>query len=226
VEIFGGLPLCYRRRWIGRETLMAGGKARKVNPKVEPDVLALLRQWRVEHEAARLAKNGVLKMIDLESMMESDIKEFGCGLALRPLLQHLAKEKEKGNAAKVPGKGKQPAARRQPARPSRSPARKTTRNHAQSQMPPGQALFLLPDPDKVSEWDECIGQGEAHFKDGTVLDEEEVKNLLTVLLVCRKIPGACWPDGHVIPKEAPTIWQEVIVPLKNRANTLIPHLQT
>jgi hypothetical protein len=63
---------------------MADGKARKVNPKVEPDVVALLRQWGVEHEAARLAKNGVLKMIDLESMMEADIKEFGCGLALRP----------------------------------------------------------------------------------------------------------------------------------------------
>jgi hypothetical protein len=64
-----------------------------------------------------MTKNGVLKMIDLESMMEEDIKEFGCGLPLRPLLQHLAKEKEKGNAAKVPRKGKQPAARRQPARP-------------------------------------------------------------------------------------------------------------
>ncbi len=68
VEILAGLPLCYRRRWIFRETLMSGGKTRKVDPEVDPDVVALLIQWDVDHEAVRLAKNGVLKMIDLESM--------------------------------------------------------------------------------------------------------------------------------------------------------------
>ena len=88
---------------------MSGGKTRKVNPKVDPDVVALLSQWSVEHEAARLAKNGVLKMIDLESMMEEDIKEFGYGLDLaeatsapasKPGAQDHQKQRRKSNAVR------------------------------------------------------------------------------------------------------------------------------
>ena len=71
----------------------AGGGKRK--RQVDADVLALLQEWELEDESEHLAKNGVCKMKDLESMPEKDRKEFGCRLSLRGLLHHVAKQKKR-----------------------------------------------------------------------------------------------------------------------------------
>jgi hypothetical protein len=66
---------------------------------MDADVLAVLREWELEDESERLAENGVCKMKDLESMNEMDMKEFGCRLGLRKLLQHVAKQPENKRAS-------------------------------------------------------------------------------------------------------------------------------
>jgi hypothetical protein len=62
---------------------------------VDEDVLALLREWKLEDEAERLAENGVCKMEDLEFMKAGDVQRFGLRLTFRGLLQHVAKQKKK-----------------------------------------------------------------------------------------------------------------------------------
>ena len=63
--------------------------------QVDADVLALLREWKLEDEAERLAKNGVCKMKDLEFMKAGDVQKFGLRLTFRGLLQHVAKQKKR-----------------------------------------------------------------------------------------------------------------------------------
>jgi ubiquitin len=57
--------------------------------------MALLREWKLEDEAERLAENGVCEMDDLEFMTAEDVHKFGLRLKYRGLLQHVTKQKEK-----------------------------------------------------------------------------------------------------------------------------------
>jgi large subunit ribosomal protein L40e len=70
-----------------------GGHKRK--RQVDDHVMALLREWKLEDEAERLAENGVCEMDDLEFMTAEDVQKFGLRLKFRGLLQQVAKQKEK-----------------------------------------------------------------------------------------------------------------------------------
>jgi hypothetical protein len=61
----------------------------------QQSLLALLREWKLEGEAERLAENGVCEIEDLEFMKDEDLAKFGLRLKFRGLLQHVAEQKKK-----------------------------------------------------------------------------------------------------------------------------------
>jgi len=61
----------------------------------QQSLLALLREWKLEGEAERLAENGVCEMEDLEFMKDEDLAKFGLRLKFRGLLQHVAEQQKK-----------------------------------------------------------------------------------------------------------------------------------